>query len=673
MVRTREKIHPKYDKLVIPASMRSIYWKYYGFPADEDGEIIDRFKIVCTLCKTVIAYNKNTSNLRTHLINKHSQILLKLEEGKTENPPPKATPKAIDKTKKRKNSRKKDNTDKLLYCTDADGEIKSHIERFFELQEPEESSSPAVEVEGIETSVNEVTYLLNNSLDNDISKSKASNAVTEFIISDLQLPDILEAVGFQRLLASLLSPCLIPSKDRFIQETLPMVYRTHKEALKTVISSCSLFSLGIEEWSSDTCGNYVTFSLNFLNKSPEDGLKRRVLSTVHTSLISDFKSCSDTIDEMLLEFGVKSENIKAAVCATEDAIILNYLSCRGYTVVPCLITMIQKMLTSVCFSMQEVRDIVVKTRTLLGLIFKNPKATGSLQIQDELLQLDETRLNSDYPEVWLSTYTMLEELKKRRSIVCNVIDTLGASDEEKLLLAFSDEEWSLVSDVVMTTLAEEKSPLVSIVRPLLNELLNSRLLITKEDSDFAVILKTKIFKSLEKFYSEESVETLLKISTVLDPRLKSMVLTDDKEITTIIKEELIKAMGEIGLSNEDQEIGVAKKPRLSGMELLLRNVCIKNQPLSKADRADIEMMQYESEPSANLEGCPLVWWQCSSNKYPYLTVLAKNYNSIPATVYPQSWIPMEKNVAFHMKRARFPLELVDPILFLHSNYNTNDN
>lgn len=63
-----------YKKLVVPMTMRSIYWKCYGFPASEDGEILTKVKIVCLLCKTVIAYNRNTSNLRMHLQNKHPQV-----------------------------------------------------------------------------------------------------------------------------------------------------------------------------------------------------------------------------------------------------------------------------------------------------------------------------------------------------------------------------------------------------------------------------------------------------------------------------------------------------------------------------------------------------------------------------------------------------------------------
>lgn len=63
-----------YKKLVVPMNMRSIYWKCYGFPASEEGEILTKVKIVCILCKSVITYNGNTSNLRMHLRSKHPTV-----------------------------------------------------------------------------------------------------------------------------------------------------------------------------------------------------------------------------------------------------------------------------------------------------------------------------------------------------------------------------------------------------------------------------------------------------------------------------------------------------------------------------------------------------------------------------------------------------------------------
>lgn len=71
-----------FKSVVVPSSMRSPLWKYFGFPADENREIISRSKIVCCICYNLIAYNRNTTNLSTHLSNKHPEILTKIKNAR---------------------------------------------------------------------------------------------------------------------------------------------------------------------------------------------------------------------------------------------------------------------------------------------------------------------------------------------------------------------------------------------------------------------------------------------------------------------------------------------------------------------------------------------------------------------------------------------------------------
>lgn len=63
-----------FTRLIRPSSMRSTYWTYFGFPADEHNQILTRRKVVCTLCNSAIAYNRNTTNLKAHLSIKHPEL-----------------------------------------------------------------------------------------------------------------------------------------------------------------------------------------------------------------------------------------------------------------------------------------------------------------------------------------------------------------------------------------------------------------------------------------------------------------------------------------------------------------------------------------------------------------------------------------------------------------------
>ncbi|KAL1459176.1 hypothetical protein WDU94_011183, partial [Cyamophila willieti] len=60
-----------FHKVSIPQTMRSIYWKYFGFPADMNGEVVTKRKIICTLCNSQLCYVGNTTNIKSHLSHKH--------------------------------------------------------------------------------------------------------------------------------------------------------------------------------------------------------------------------------------------------------------------------------------------------------------------------------------------------------------------------------------------------------------------------------------------------------------------------------------------------------------------------------------------------------------------------------------------------------------------------
>lgn len=69
--------------------MHSLYWKYFGFPATENGTILTQDRIICLLCKKQFAYKSNTTNLRVHLQSRHKTELTVLEMGSSKDSNPK--------------------------------------------------------------------------------------------------------------------------------------------------------------------------------------------------------------------------------------------------------------------------------------------------------------------------------------------------------------------------------------------------------------------------------------------------------------------------------------------------------------------------------------------------------------------------------------------------------
>jgi hypothetical protein len=63
------------------------------------------------------------------------------------------------------------------------------------------------------------------------------------------------------------------------------------------------------------------------------------------------------------------------------------------------------------------------------------------------LQLEENGLKMDYPRVWTSTYTMLEQLLVRKGVMASVLDNIETVDRDATIL--TEDEWKVVEDLVM--------------------------------------------------------------------------------------------------------------------------------------------------------------------------------------------------------------------------------
>lgn len=121
-----------FSKIVVPSSMRSPLWKYFGFPADANKEIITKSQIICGICRARIAYNKNTTNLSTHLNCKHPDVLeqIKLSKKMKSVPKPFQTPIKLKQSQSSPPAKRhKEQTDEdINWYADSDSEIQTKPE-----------------------------------------------------------------------------------------------------------------------------------------------------------------------------------------------------------------------------------------------------------------------------------------------------------------------------------------------------------------------------------------------------------------------------------------------------------------------------------------------------------------------------------------------------------------
>ncbi|XP_015516469.1 E3 SUMO-protein ligase ZBED1 isoform X1 [Neodiprion pinetum] len=693
-----EKHTYTYKKLVVPMSMRSIYWKFFGFPATDDGDILTKVKIVCILCKTQIAYNRNTSNLRMHLQNKHAQELMDLE---ATNPPRRQT--LSQETKERRAQKRMlkaglTNT-QHIYTTTADGTVQIDGDIQF-VTDPNISLSNMEEDIGMSqplrvmikggtgmgNSGQNVAFLMpeeNQIQQSGIDGKTVSDAIAEFIIMDLQLPEVVEGRGFQRLIATLRSPCEIPSKNKLEDEIIPKVYDTFRESVATNLSCVSgEFGLVIEEWRSFSGESFATVSIYYQNMG-EPSLECKVLTTLHIPVEWGETQWGTAVDSLLLDWDLRVDRVTAVVVGTSRAELLAALSTRGLALVPCLLHTLQ-VCAQACFENTEVATILTKCRTAIGAIVSHPAACAALLMQEQILELEENAMVMDYPPVWTSTYQMLEQMVLRRNIIASLLDGMEGIDPE--IVSLSNEQWKIVEDLVtvlepfkvtIMTLSEEKMPLISLLKPLLWQLVSSHLKVKDSDSETARSFKESLSDMLCDRYADPSVTLLLQTATTLDPRFKQLPYATEEDKNMVagpIKEMLTKLIEEEGgeQSTKIEDEPSSKKNRLSGMELLLGGLCATKTGMPAEEKADLELVQYQSEATAPLDYCPLQWWAKITAKCPNLGRLARRYNCVPACCAPPARIPADMQVLYDTRRAALPPHLADKLLFLHSNHNENE-
>lgn len=147
-------------------------------------------------------------------------------------------------------------------------------------------------------------------------------------------------------------------------------------------------------------------------------------------------------------------------------------------------------------------NVLTKCRTVSAKLHHH-NALTSVTVQDNVVQVHNSFFSREYPQIWTTTYHYLEHFVQRKDPIktlCNTLD-IGFFPHELL----TDKDWSVIEDVVttleplkvtVTTLSEEKIPLISLLKPLINQLTIYHLKVKPGDSNLAASLKNTFSNEL---------------------------------------------------------------------------------------------------------------------------------------------------------------------------------
>lgn len=350
-----EEEHIVYTQTIVPSTMRSTYWKYFGFPGNDNLEILTKSRVVCTICNKVISYNKNTSNLRTHLVAKHPEKMFELnnlDRMKTQNETlPVITLQEASKPRKlsiKKEKVKEELTDISIEVLDY-RQIPNHdsvTDRSDQDQQmqfcykKDDSSEIEEEEDGKRNTTGTMTEHCSNR-DDSIEKVSFNKQILDIVIRDLVDPSCFYGREFQNFVNR--------NNFDFQRTTLESSLKANCEILNgNGDLPTGQYSLGLELFTNCYGTKYISIFITILKDA---FLETKIFS------IKQFENDSN-IEELLAMFNLKncSGVVLSSDCREDD--LEAFFMHRSIPVIWCLHSILKRIVSKV-FQMEEVSDFFV--------------------------------------------------------------------------------------------------------------------------------------------------------------------------------------------------------------------------------------------------------------------------------------------------------------------------
>ncbi|XP_045201083.1 E3 SUMO-protein ligase ZBED1-like [Mercenaria mercenaria] len=487
-----------------------------------------------------------------------------------------------------------------------------------------------------------------------------------------------------------------------------------------------LFQVAIttDGWTSRATESYVTITVTFINvdwKLVNFVLQTRPLPESHTA---------ENIAEVI-EYAVKEWKLPTGLGGTVPPVISDnaanmikagkvlgctiHIGCLAHT----LNLAVQKAL-----KVKSVSQLLARVRSIVSFFHRSCVATAVLKSKAQLLGLPNHKLKTDVCTRWNSAFEMLNRfLELQAAVVATLTSKEMMHMKDKTLHSISDQNLTLAQEVsvmlkpvkeITTMLCTESLPTVSVIMPLHFKLTNKILQPNEDDLHAIVEMKQIMRADLTQRYLDKT--ELLNMTSAIDPRFKQLpYLSDDDRFAVYnhLTEEAIRVSAVVPavvkvktkksepvtmtkatvsqpplpslptdmLEDQSDEIVCDTAPAIkqesqivatpkSVLNDILGEVFIARveAPKSSQELAQMEVIQYKSEPPVSLNDNPLQWWKQRELRFPFLSKLAKCLLCIPATSVPSERVFSTAGDILTAQRASLKAKHVDKLIFLKKNW-----
>ncbi|XP_014680050.1 PREDICTED: zinc finger BED domain-containing protein 4-like [Priapulus caudatus] len=515
-----------------------------------------------------------------------------------------------------------------------------------------------------------------------------NQALAEFVASDMRPLSVVEGAGFKNLLHTLDSRYEPISRNTLLEKYIVPMYQVTTQVVKEDIAKAEAHSFTTDAWSSSAMQSYVTTTVHYIDPSTFE-LKCNVLDTHQISGSHTGARLASEMQATQVKWGLK--NVKgvsdnaANVQSALNIYDVPHFGCFAHTI---------NLSVSKGLDDPAMKKLLGRVRALVSTFKQSYLRTEQLHINEKLVGLKNLQLIQDVATRWNSQYYMIDRLL---AVYPAVYSSLYGGSHEHLLL--SDEDRKVLEEMQMILkvfekatkkVSAEKEPTAGLILPYLEAFVNRDLVY--KDTDLPIIkrLKTQIRSDLNKRYQTVKEKSLLGLTSVLDPRVRTLdwMSEEDKEaIYSSLKEECIacaplnqplkiKAQptddNPVPSTSTASSPSPAKKRRTDDSESDddLDGVVFVNAEGPKTTEARVidELASYRQEPSLGVKyGDPLIWWKAHRLKYPILAAVMRQYLNIPASSVPSERVFSTAGGVFRKRESLVP-ENANILVFLYQNY-----
>uniref|UniRef100_A0A3B3DU20 BED-type domain-containing protein n=1 Tax=Oryzias melastigma TaxID=30732 RepID=A0A3B3DU20_ORYME len=484
------------------------------------------------------------------------------------------------------------------------------------------------------------------------ARAKAiTNGIADNMCKGLRPYSEVENEGFRFLINVLEPRFVIPSRKYFAEKMMHALYAKTRAKVESALDTAERVGLTCDGWTSRATESYMMFTVHFINEDWEIEsyvLQTRAMQESHTGA-----HISDVLKAAADEWGLQA---KKPVVVTDNASNMCVaIELTGYQHVRCFAHVLN-LASQRALKVASVAKVLAKVRRISTFFHRSTSAAEALKRNQKLLGLPNHKLITDMPVRWNSAYEMMSRFLEQQPAVC----ANDISSAEEMVEALKP---MLVATNIM---CEEKNPTISVIAPLHAQLLRNTTS-TEEDSPLVREIKGAINQDLSKRYQSEVEKDLLRMSSALDPRFKSLLFLSPEEVQdTYVK---LKSKAAALKEGDPAPCGDVKEDLEDEVEPQSSSDTDTTKKRKSALVDLLEIKQYQDAPSLPLTEDPLLWWKSQQHAFPLLSKLAHMHLCIPGTSVAAERVFSTAGDIISAQRSSLTPEHADQLLFLKKNMN----